>query len=359
VGAYVGGWLSSQLPVTLVDGWREHVTAIEGNGLTIDDARGRSVLRPRALHYGELDAALRGTLDESPFDLALICVKAYDTARAVELISPFLRPAGLLVTLQNGMNEDTLAGIVGAARVLGAVVTGISVNLTSPGHVLRSVAGNGSAKPVFLVGGISGGLSEEAAAVAGLLGRVDTAAVTADLRGERWLKLSANCVVNGPCALLGMSTPELMRETAVHPFLAALALETIEVGAGLGFPAGTVFGLPAAKLRAVASGDPAATADFATTMAYLSARLTDSSLPSTAQDLRRGRRTEIDYLNGYVAAKAALAGRAAPANEFVVRGVRMIEDGRLAAGEPGLWRALASWPATQAPVPRGGASLGG
>jgi 2-dehydropantoate 2-reductase len=339
VGAYVGGWLSRTLSVTLVDGWREHVEVIQADGLTIDDARGRTVFRPRAVHISEIASA-----ESAPFDIALICVKSYDTVDAVELIAPYLRDTGLFVTLQNGMNEDTIAEVVGAGRVLGAVVTGISVSLDAPGHVLRSVARKDADKPVFLVGGITSAGTQQAAAVADLFGGVDAAAVTLDLRLERWQKLSANCVINGPCALLGATTPQLMRETAVHPFLAALALETVEVGTGLGYGVNAVFGFSAPRLRAVIEGEQSERTDFANKMAHLSAQLTDSSVPSTAQDIRRGRRTEIDSLNGYVVAKANLTGCSLPANQFVVDGIRMIEDGSLAPGARSLWQAMANWP---------------
>lgn len=339
VGAYVGGRLSSSVPVTLVDAWREHVAAIQADGLTIDDARGAAVCRPRAVHVGEIASAV-----PPPFDLALICVKSYDTAAAVRLIAPHLRETGLFVTLQNGMNEDAIAELVGADRVLGVVVSGISVNLTSPAHVLRSVARTQAGKPVFLVGALTDGMTKPAAAVADMFGSVDASDVTADLRRERWQKLSANCVINGPCALLDTSTPQLMRESSVHPFLAALALETVEVSAGLGSGLGTVFGFSATRLRAVIEGDHSARTDFAGKMAYLSSQLTGSSVPSTAQDLRRGRRTEVDSLNGYVVAKAALGTRSVPANQFVVKGIRMIEDGQLAAGDPHLWHVMANWP---------------
>src|SRR3974390_565107 len=339
VGSYVAGWVSKAQDVTIIDSWTDHVRAVRSQGLQIDDGRGTSIFHPRALEIHEVCSLL-----SQPVDAALICVKSYDTPWAVELIKPYVSESGFFVTLQNGVNEDEIERRVGTGRVMGTVVSGLSVNLTGPARVLRSVSSDKpSAKPVFRVGEMSGTVTEGTEWLTEVLGTVDTTVSTTSLWRERWEKLATNCTFNGPCALLNVGTPELERTAALYPFLATVGWETLRVGAALGHGAENAYGFSIGDLERVAKRDAETTQRFEVAMLAMAAGGPDTAMPSTAQDIRKGRRTEVDWLNGLVAEKGQELGSFSPANEFVAAGIRDVERGLAIPGDEKFWKAMSEW----------------
>src|ERR1044071_8532904 len=103
--------------VTLIDQWPEHVETMRRDGLrvSIRDAEPRRT-NVRALHLCDLASFA------APFDVVLLCMKAYDTRWACELIAPHLKGDGMLIGLQNAMVADVIADVVGANRTLGCVI---------------------------------------------------------------------------------------------------------------------------------------------------------------------------------------------------------------------------------------------
>ncbi len=109
VGGYVGGLLSrAGHAVTLVDPWPEHVEAIRRHGLGIEGMTPEeSVSIPmEALHLTDL----QGLSKQRPVDIAFVAVKSYDTDWVTTMIRPYLSEAGYVVSLQNGINEERIAG---------------------------------------------------------------------------------------------------------------------------------------------------------------------------------------------------------------------------------------------------------
>ena len=136
VGSYVGGHLSRVgEDVTLIDPWPDHVEAIKRHGLRLEGTQGEHLAHPRALHLHEVQS-----LFKDPVDVAFVCTKSYDTVWATTMISQYLAPGGFIVSLQNGINEERIAGVVGWGRVVGCIASSISVNAFKAGHVVRTVA---------------------------------------------------------------------------------------------------------------------------------------------------------------------------------------------------------------------------
>ena len=109
VGGYVGGHLHRLgHDVTLIDPWPEHIETIKRQGLHLEGTQGEYLVQPRALHLHEVQS-----LFKDPVDIAFVCTKSYDTAWATMMIRQYLSPGGFVVSLQNCMNEETIAGIVG------------------------------------------------------------------------------------------------------------------------------------------------------------------------------------------------------------------------------------------------------
>src|SRR3954469_11443930 len=102
VGGYSGGHLArAGNDVTLIDPWSEHVARIKSHGLHLGGTQGEHDVRVRALDISEVQS-----LRSNAIDIAFICMKLYDTAWAAALITPYLAPGAIVVTMQNGLVEE-------------------------------------------------------------------------------------------------------------------------------------------------------------------------------------------------------------------------------------------------------------
>jgi 2-dehydropantoate 2-reductase len=327
VGGYVGGLLAdSGYDITLVDMWQAHVDAIRDKGLEVSGPEGSVVARPKALTIGEFTS----TVFERPIDIAFVCVKSYDTEWIATLLKPHLAPQGYAVSLQNCLNESTLARVVGPKRTLGCVVASISVELFEPGRIRRERERRTEGHSVFRVGELDGSDSARARLVCEMLNSVDNARVTTNLQGERWSKLANNAMNSGIAATTGLSAKQAMAMPELRPQMIDLAAETFAVGTALGHKLEKVGRVDATLYVQAIRGDAAARAQIDAILAAQGDPRPATRLSSMGQDISKKRRTEIDFLNGYVVAMGREAGVATPANARIVRLVKEIELGRLA-----------------------------
>ena len=148
VGGYAGAHMvKAGEDVTFIDFWPEHVDHMKTHGLTITHLRDVEpfTVPTRALHITEVQHLSK----EKPVDIAFICTKSYDTAWATAMIRQYLAPDGYCVSLQNCMNEETIAGIVGWGKTLGSIASSITVELHAPGQIRRAAGKSGSKHTVF------------------------------------------------------------------------------------------------------------------------------------------------------------------------------------------------------------------
>jgi len=329
LGGYVGGYFTrAGLDVTLIDPWPEHVETIRKAGLELDGLTPEEqfTARPRILHLTEVQS-----LAKTPVDIAFVAMKSYDTAWATALIAPYLAPEGYLVSLQNCLNEETIAGIVGWGRTVGVVASLISVDLYEPGRIRRTIAKGGDKHTVFRVGEPHGRVTARVEELVQWFKGIDSAKATANLWGERWSKLVQNAMGNGVSAASGLSSADCSRNDAIRRFQIRLAGEGIRVGQALGYQMEKIRGLDPVRLALANEGDAAALqeVDAALTPKPGANPRADIQRPSMAQDIRKGRRTEIVAMNGYIARKGAECGVPAPANAKLTEIVTKVERGEL------------------------------
>jgi 2-dehydropantoate 2-reductase len=289
LGSVVGGLLAvSGWPVTLL-GRRAHLDAVRARGLLVDGLFGTH--RVRGLECVTDASELRGR-----YAAILLTVKAYDTPAMVAAVAPFLAPDGILVSLQNGLgNVEAAARVLGAGRVLGARVI-FGSELIAPGHARVTVY----ADPVLIGTGAAAERWAVALAAAGI-----PAETTSDLVAELWGKVLYNAALNPLGALLGARYGELAAQPDTRAIMDTVIEEAFSV----------------ARAEDVALRWPDA-------IAYRDA-FYGRLVPSTAahrssmlQDIERGRPTEIDAMNGYIAARGAARGVPAPVNATLTRLVR-------------------------------------
>src|ERR1700726_1939641 len=229
VGGYTGAHMvQAGEDGTFIDPWPEHVEHMQKHGL-----RGTHAMKEpeftvpvRALHVTDAQQLAK----EAPVDIAFVCMKSYDTAWATMLIGQYLSPEGYVVSLQNCMNEETIAGIVGWGKTLGCIASSITVNLPEPGHIHRGAGKGGAAHTVFRAGEVHGRITQRAQEVCRLVGFSDSAKVTGNLWGERWSKLADNAMANGLSASTGLTGGELLKNEPIRRFSTRLGSEAIRVG---------------------------------------------------------------------------------------------------------------------------------
>jgi 2-dehydropantoate 2-reductase len=290
--------------VTLIDQWPEHVQAMKQKGLRLSGTCGEHLIPVRALQIHEAQGV--GT----PFDAVFIAVKSYDTEWATHLGIAYLKPDGVVVDFQNGVNDDRVAAVAGRERCLGCVIT-IGAGMYEPGHAMRTDSGLIG----FKIGEHDGSDSARAREMARILNDVAPAKVTANLWGERWSKLTVNCMANPLAGLSGLGSAEVRSQPAPRRIGIHIAAEVIQVGRAAGHEVEPIYGIAAQRFvdAAAGRGFEAVEVDMAASAKFLS-----GGRPSLLQDVLKGRRTEIDYLNGYVCEQGRKLGVKTPVNDAVV-----------------------------------------
>jgi 2-dehydropantoate 2-reductase len=301
------------LDVTFIDQWPAHVEAIRRHGITVNLPKRTINATPPALHLCEI-AEVR-----QPFDVVFLVVKAYDTRWATELVKPVLASDGFVVGLQNGMTHDDIADIVGPERTIGAVIE-IASNMWEPGITNRQ---NDHDESWFALGALDPAQQHRVEGVAELLRRSGRVEVTDDIRSAKWMKLVVNAAELVPSAIIdtelraAADVPgmlEVMRHAGYEAMRAALA-----DGASI-VP---VIGMPPPR-----ANDPDRYVDdiFEEVLKTFSK---DDTLTTSLQDWRKGRRAEVEDVNGVVVRTLAAHGADAPLNRRVVEIALDIEAGRL------------------------------
>ena len=242
--------------MTFIDPWPAHVEHMRKHGLRVTHAMTEPefTVPVRALHVTDAQQLAK----EKPVDIAFVCMKSYDTAWAAMMIRQYLAPDGYVVSLQNCMNEETIAGVVGWGKTLGCIASSITVDLPEPGHVHRGAAKHGAAHTVFRAGEVHGRITPRAEEVCRLVAYADSAKVTNNLWGERWSKLVANAMQNGLSACTGLGGGDMLKNDPIRRFSTRLGSEAIRVGQALGYQLEEILHLPPETIARAGEGDEAA-----------------------------------------------------------------------------------------------------
>jgi 2-dehydropantoate 2-reductase len=317
IGSVVGGLLTKAgRDVTLIDQWPEHVETMKKDGLRLSGTCGEHRIPVKALHIHELQ------LVEEPFDAVFVAVKSYDTEWATALGCRYLRqPHGVVVDFQNGINDERVAAVAGRERTLGCVIT-IAAGMYEPGHAMRTDSGTLG----FKIGELDGKDTPRARALVALMNDVALTKLTPNLWGERWSKLTLNCMLNPLAGLSGLGTAECRTEPGPRRLAVHLGAETIQVGRARGHEVEPIFHITAQRLVDAAAGRGLAEVEADISKDALSRA---GGRPSLLQDVMRRRRTEIDYLNGYVVDEGRKLGVPTPFNEAIVAAYRRHAVGAL------------------------------
>jgi len=291
VGGYFGGMLArAGVPVVLI-GRPAFVEAVQRSGLFLDSFRFQETVHPQA--STELSAA-------ADADVVLFCVKTTDTAGVSKQLAALLPATAVVVSLQNGVNNAEEIRAASGIEALPAVV-----------YVAAAVPAPGSVKHFGRGDLVIGPKNDRTEKIANLFNPADVPCRISDnIEGELWTKLIWNCALNAVSALGRVTYGEIIDSLDAKQVVEALVYETLHVARAKGIhPPGLE--------------DPQA----ALAGSFKIAEQMSGTRSSTAQDLARGKYTEIDSLNGYVARLGAQLGVPAPVNHALYTLVKLYEAG--------------------------------
>ena len=299
--------------ITVIDQWPAQVEAMKATGLHIQMTDGDIKVPIRALHLCDLASA------NLEFDSVFMAVKGNDHRWLAEFIKPYLKNDGVLVAIQNGMNDDSLASIVGRSRTVGCVVE-LSAEIFTPGLVQRNTTHQGT---WFAVGELDGFYTARVKEIASILSNVGRCDVTNNIYGAKWTKLIANSMTMGPFGLFGLKNCEAVELPGMHDISVRLGRESLAVGTALGHRIEPIFGLRADEFAG--SSDE----NLVTAMKTLLGHVGNRSRTAPIHDHIKGRKSEMEFISGLVARKGRELGIPTPCNEAVVEIDRQINQGLL------------------------------
>jgi 2-dehydropantoate 2-reductase len=300
------------LDVTFIDQWPEHVEAIRKNGITVNLPSRTINAKVPAFHLCQVAEI------KEPFDAVFLVVKAYDTRWASELIKPVLAADGLVVGLQNGMTHEDIASIVGRQRTIGAVIE-IASNMWVPGVTNRQ---NDHDESWFALGALDPKTQPRVEAVAKLLRTAGRVEVMEDIRSAKWMKLVVNAAELIPSAIVNLPLNDAAHFPGMLEVMRLAGYEAMHAALEDGAKIIPIIGMPA-----ITTNHPERYVDqiFEEVLKTFSRA---DTLTTSLQDWRKGRRAEVQEVNGWVVDVLRAHGRAAPMNQCVVELAFEIESGK-------------------------------
>lgn len=293
MGCLYGGKLSA-VPgnqVFLLDVWKEHVNAINKEGLFMEESG-------ELLHYRNLTAETDATT-VGEVDLAIIFVKSTLTKQAVETNKAVFGKNTMALTLQNGMgNIDSIGSQIGVEKVI-AGTTAHGATMLGPGKIRHAGVGK------TIIGELSGVTSERIKEVAHVFSAAGLEVeISQNVLGLVWDKLLVNVGINALTGITKLTNGELL----MYPEIEELLEEAVKEGVAVAKAKGIVLGFT----------DP-----VGHTKEVCIATATNKS--SMLQDVLNHKRTEIDMINGAVVREGKSVGVATPVNQVLCRLIHYFE----------------------------------
>ena len=305
--------------VTLVCKHREVADLSSGKGLHITGVKGaHDITVPAVTSVEELTGA---------FDLCLIATKAYDMPDCARQMLPLLKPDSLVFSLQNGVCVDALADVVGRERTVGCVI-GFGGTMHAPGQLEMTSTGE------FIIGRLEGDQAALKPAQEALSAVTETI-ITDKIYEELYSKLIVNSCITSLGAICGLRLGQMMKRRQARKIFLAIISEAMRVAGALQIHVPPFGG----KLDyyGLMKGDGALDKLRRHLVIYVVGLKYKNLKSSSLQSLERGRPTEIDYFNGYIARKGDEHGVDCPVNKRLTAMVKEIENGKRRIEEQNLF----------------------
>ncbi|KPK86285.1 MAG: hypothetical protein AMS27_05435 [Bacteroides sp. SM23_62_1] len=255
---------------------------------------------------------------EGYFDLAMIATKGYDMSEAAEKVLPYLRDDSRVISMQNGICEDDLANVVGKERTVGCVV-GWGATMRHPGEVEMTSGGE------FVIGNWKREKDIWLEDICGILNYIVPTRISDNIESSLYSKLIINSCITTLGVISGLYLGEILAIKKARDILIHIISEAIKVANAMGIEVEPFAG----KLDYYSFLKKGLLSNFKQhltirVIGYKYRKLKSSSL----QSIERGKRTEVNNYNGYIAIKGKENGIKTPVNEQLTRMVKEIEEGK-------------------------------
>lgn len=300
--------------VDLIDINQENVDALNQNGAKITGFLNENIA-VTAVHPNNL---------QDVYDVVFLLTKQVYTQESLTNILPYLHKESMVCTLQNGVPEELVASIVGSNRTIGGVV-GFGATWAGPGISELTTEVDTMKKYAFDVGELDGAITERIKLIKEILDKVGNCDITTNIQGVKWSKLLMNATFSGMSAALGCTFGEVLKDPDAMKNLANIADETIKVARSHNIKLEKMQGKDFESLELLQQEDISGKLDFYNEVWGPHENLKASML----QDLEKGNRTEIDYINGFIVKKGRESNIRTPSNELVCELVKVAEKEKI------------------------------
>ncbi len=273
--------------------------------------------------------ATHGQITEFPtgiYDLIILATQPPSVEQAATTALPFLATDGRMLVLQNGLCEERVAEIIGADRVVGAIVAW-GASMPVPGHYEQTATGG------FAIGRLDGTVDAALTDISHVLSAIGPVKITHNLRGARWSKLALNSAISSLGTIAGTHLGAVVRVQRFRRLALDIMSEVVEVAHASGVKLEKVAGTMDLDWVALTRKEKhqrrsvSLVAKHALLLAVgLKYRRMRSSMLAA---IERGRVPAIDFLNGEVARHGRRLGVATPVNDAIVATVWAIAKGEL------------------------------
>ena len=320
LGTVMGAYLTnSGVDVELINRNRAHVEALKKNGARITGTVDMLV-QVRALAPEEMGGL---------YDIIFLMTKQLNNRETVSFLKDYLAADGVIVTLQNGIPEDSVAEIVGENRTIGCVVEW-GATMTEPGVCAltsdpRSLS--------FHMGAMPGISPEQIDRVKSVLEKMCPVEIETNLRGARWSKLLINATFSGLGTIMGGTFGDVTGSPRGREAAIRCMKEVIDVGRGAGVTFAPVQGKDIISLFYWRTPVKKAVAKLILPVAMKKHAAIE---PSMLQDLKRHKPCEVDAINGVVCEWGKKTGVPTPVNDRIVKMIHEIQEGKRTPGPENL-----------------------
>jgi len=253
-------------------------------------------------------------------DLLLLATRAADCLTAAYELIAFLKPSSIVVSLQNGICEDALGEILGRKRVMGCVVAW-AANHFGPGTVRVTLNGE------FVIGNIDQKPDDNLSLVQRMLNTVAPTRISENIIGELYSKLIINSCITSLGVIVGEDLGTMMANKKVRRLFLILLREAMAVADALMIKVAPVLGGKLDYYRFLSGRGVVSELKRHAVMRAMGLKYSGVR-SSTLRFVEQGRKTEVDYLNGYIVEKGKLNGIDTPFNAAVVDMIKEIEEGK-------------------------------
>ncbi|MCU9614827.1 ketopantoate reductase family protein [Caldibacillus lycopersici] len=314
LGTIIGAYLSKgNDTVELIDVNTEHVNALNTAGATITGTIEENI-PVSAIMPDQMTGA---------YDLVLLLTKQVYNHEVLTNVKQYLHNDSIILSLQNGVPEESLVAILGADRVIGGSVE-FGATWIKPGVSELTTAFDAFKGNAFQIGELNGEVTERVQKIKSVLDLVGGTIISENLVGTKWSKLLINVAMSGMSAALGCTYGDILNNNAAVTSSVMLVNETLKVGNASGIRFTELAGLNLEQIFTLKEDN----SNLATVIGLTRKALAPQALlkASMLQDLEKQRKTEIDYINGVVSTKGKSVAVNTPFNDLVVRLVKQAEE---------------------------------